>query len=176
MGRTIILEDILFSHPVELITTFDQWLARAMTRRRSGLVARIREVVTGVRWEHCSIHREALPVNGGRLWHCSENCYFIKKIDLRIARTPSCRGWLSRGKVFTLLFELRTQMQLFLSTSLFQLKNSLKDSTWLLLSACIADVFHTPIWVYLWSSRNFFNIVECERQNQHSDSETSLIC
>lgn len=78
-------EDFLFCKPLETRTTFTtfqvlnvfmqenglDWKkcvgvctdgARAMTGRNSGVVARIREVASEMRWTHCSIHREALAV------------------------------------------------------------------------------------------------------------------
>ncbi|XP_057667215.1 zinc finger BED domain-containing protein 5-like [Diorhabda carinulata] len=49
--------------------------------------------------------------------------------------------WLSRGKTLTRLFELKVELQMFLSDTSFNLKDRLYDKTWMFRLSFMADIF-----------------------------------
>lgn len=137
--------------------------AASMTGQHRGLVSRIRQVNPDIQTMHCIIHREALaskrmspelhnvlndsvkvinfiksrPLNA-RLFHtlCDEagtdHQQLLLHTDVR---------WLSRGKALQRLFELREQVNDFLSEHAHPLAVKLQDHNWLAHLAYLADVF-----------------------------------
>ncbi|XP_069051373.1 LOW QUALITY PROTEIN: zinc finger BED domain-containing protein 5-like [Lepisosteus oculatus] len=137
--------------------------ARAMTGRHSGVVARIREVAPDMKWTHCSIHREALaakrmpedlksvldsavrvvnfikaqPMNS-RLF--SVLCNEMGSEHEQLLLYTEVR-WLSRGRVLTRLFELYSEVQMFLHDQQSPLASLFDDPVWLVKLAYLADIF-----------------------------------
>ncbi|KAL4082946.1 hypothetical protein QTP88_029444 [Uroleucon formosanum] len=137
--------------------------ARAMTGRLSGVATRIKKVASLCKTMHCMIHRQALasknmpkslklvldsavkivnlikarPLNS-RLFTvlCNEMGSTHKSLLLHIEVR-----WLSRGKVLTRLFELRSEILLLL-TDIDEEKSKLFcDDEWLSRLAYMADIF-----------------------------------
>ncbi|MBN3316971.1 SCND3 protein, partial [Atractosteus spatula] len=136
--------------------------ARAMTGRHSGVVARIREVAPDMKWTHCSIHHEALaakkmpedlksvldsavkvvnfirvqPMNS-RLF--SVLCNEMGSEHVQLLLHTEVR-WLSRGRVLMRLFELHSEVQMFLHDQKSPLASLFDDPVWLVKLAYLADI------------------------------------
>ncbi|MBN3322404.1 ZBED5 protein, partial [Atractosteus spatula] len=137
--------------------------ARAMTGRHSGVVARIREVAPGMKWTHCSIHREALAAKKMSEDLKSVLDSTVKVVNFIKARPMNSRllsvlcnemgsehvqlllhtevRWLSRGRVLTRLFELHSEVQMFLHDQKSPLASLFDDPVWLVKLAFLADIF-----------------------------------
>jgi hypothetical protein len=137
--------------------------ARAMTGKHSGVVTKILQVAPQAKFIHCSIHREALacksmPTNlRGVLDQSVKVVNFIKSRALNSRMfTILCNEmgsdhsklllhsevrWLSRGKVLSRLFELRSEAQIFLTNSNSDLAAYFLDDVWLTRLAYLADIF-----------------------------------
>jgi hypothetical protein len=138
--------------------------AASMTGRKSGLVARVRNVSPNIMSTHCMIHREALaskklsePLNqvlndsikivnfikarplNSRLFTrlCEETGSEFKHLLLHAEVR-----WLSRGKVVQRLFQLRHELLVFLTDHDLQLATHLADNLWLAKLAYLADIFN----------------------------------
>ena len=137
--------------------------AAAMTGKRSGFITCVQEKNHRVVGIHCIIHREALASKSmqGHL-----NCVFLTAVKIvnfikaralnsRLFTTP-CEEmgaehtqlflhtevrWLSRGRVFTRLFELREELQIFLEGTKSELPKSVKNLEFVSLLAYLADIF-----------------------------------
>jgi len=137
--------------------------ARALTGKHIGVVTRIKKVAPESVFTHCCIHREALvakimPEDLKAVLKQSVNVInFIKAraLNSRIF-TILCQEmgseheklllhtevrWLSRGKVLNRLFELRSEVQVFLSDSKHEFKSCFFDELWLAKLAYLSDVF-----------------------------------
>jgi hypothetical protein len=134
-----------------------------MTGKHSGVVTKILQVAPQAKFIHCSIHREALacksmPTNlRGVLDQSVKVVNFIKSRALNSRMfTILCNEmgsdhsklllqsevrWLSRGKVLSRLFELRSEVQIFLTNSNSDLAAYFLDDVWLTRLAYLADIF-----------------------------------
>ena len=137
--------------------------ARAMTGQHSGVITKIIQVAPNAKFTHCSIHREALaskamPSNlKDVLDQAVKVVNFIKSRALNSRMfTILCNEmgsehnklllhsevrWLSRGKVLSRLFELRSEVQIFLTNSKFELAYCFLDDLWLSKLSYLADIF-----------------------------------
>ena len=137
--------------------------ARAMTGQHSGVITKIIQVAPNAKFTHCSIHREALaskamPSNlKDVLDQAVKVVNFIKSRALNSRMfTILCNEmgsehnklllhsevrWLSRGKVLSRLFELRSEVQIFLTNSKFELAYCFLDELWLSRLSYLADIF-----------------------------------
>lgn len=138
--------------------------AKAMTGKTAGAVSRIKNKAPNCSSSHCILHRQALamkqmPSNLKLVMdEAVKIINFIKSRPLQ-SRLFSllCEDygskhktlllhtevrWLSRGKTLTRLFELRAELQMFLSADTsFNLKDRLYDKTWLFRLSFMADIF-----------------------------------
>lgn len=137
--------------------------AKSMTGKYSGLVARVKKINEKIEWTHCCIHRQALAckripaelsttlsdavkivnfiksrATNYRLFHAL--CEDFGSIHLSLLLHTEVR-WLSRGKVLTRLFELKSEVQAFFNDHPFQLSSCLFDILWLQKLAYLADIF-----------------------------------
>ncbi|GFX79545.1 zinc finger BED domain-containing protein 5 [Trichonephila clavipes] len=136
--------------------------AQAMTGNTAGLVSRIKIKAPNCSSSHCILHRQALamkqmPSNLKLVMdEAVKIINFIKSRPLQ-SRLFSllCEDygskhktlllhtevrWLSRGKTLTRLFELRAELQIFLSDTSFNLKNRLYDKPRLFRLSFMADI------------------------------------
>ncbi|GFW33091.1 zinc finger BED domain-containing protein 5 [Trichonephila clavipes] len=137
--------------------------AKAMTGNTAGLVSRIKIKAPNCSSSHCILHRQALamkqmPSNLKLVMdEAVKIINFIKSRPLQ-SRLFSllCEDfgskhktlllhtevrWLSRGKPLTRLFELRAELQMFLSDTSFNLIDRLYDKPWLFRLSFMADIF-----------------------------------
>ena len=136
--------------------------ARSMTGKHSGVVAKIKEVAPDVKFVHCSIHREALATRNMPQPLKTVLNESVKIVNFIKARALNSRlfsvlcnemgaehdslllhtevRWLSRGNVLSRLFELRSEVQVFLSDTSSDF-NYFSDELWLVRLAYLADVF-----------------------------------
>lgn len=138
--------------------------AKAMTGKTAGAVSRMKNKAPNCSSSHCILHRQALamkqmPSNLKLVMdEAVKIINFIKSRPLQ-SRLFSllCEDygskhktlllhtevrWLSRGKTLTRLFELRAELQMFLSADTsFNLKDRLYDKTWLFRLSFMADIF-----------------------------------
>ncbi|CAM4465380.1 unnamed protein product [Caretta caretta] len=123
--------------------------ARAMVGRHSGVMAYIRKVAHNATWVHCSIHQEALAAKKMPVEMKGVLDPAVKTVNFIKARPMNSRifsvlcnemgsahvqlllhtevWWLSRGKVLTRLFELCSEIQLFLTDHSFQFTSCFED-------------------------------------------------
>lgn len=138
--------------------------ARAMTGRFSGLVKRIQDVAPEAKWTHCGIHREALACK--KIPACLDSTLknAVKIVNLIKARATNSRiftdickelgsehetlllhtevRWLSRGRLLSRIFELRHEIELFLTEQGYdEYKQMLSDHLWLQKLAYLSDIF-----------------------------------
>ncbi|XP_072378039.1 zinc finger BED domain-containing protein 5-like [Diabrotica undecimpunctata] len=119
--------------------------ARAMTGRFGGVATKVKSVAKNCTFMHCSIHRQALAVK--RMPEQFKNVLqdAIKVVNFIKSRALNSRlfsnlcsemgsdhiqlllhtevKWLSRGKMLKRLFQLRSEVQLFLMGTDFELRN-----------------------------------------------------
>lgn len=137
--------------------------AAAMTGKKSGLVARIKQVAPEATATHCMIHREALAAKGmdedlaDAFSVCVKIVNFIKARPLNhrlFENLCSEMGaehkhlllhtevrWLSRGRVVQRVFELRDELLIFLNEHNGTLAQFLTDETWVARLAYLGDIF-----------------------------------
>jgi hypothetical protein len=106
-----------------------------MVGRQNGLIARLKTINSSVKWTHCIIHREALAskqlnedLNSMlKIAVKTVNLIKLRPLNLHLFRSlfhdmgsehitvllHSNIRWLSRGKLFNCLFELRSKLQFF---------------------------------------------------------------
>uniref|UniRef100_A0A8C5QIQ5 Uncharacterized protein n=1 Tax=Leptobrachium leishanense TaxID=445787 RepID=A0A8C5QIQ5_9ANUR len=137
--------------------------AACMTGKHSGVVKRILEKAPNAIWNHCFLHREALsakdmvPVLHETLKDVVKVVNYIKR-SAKNARCfqKLCKDlgsehvqvlyhaavrWLSRGKVLSRFYELRTEIAAFLSECNSPLADLFSSDTWLAQAAYLVDVF-----------------------------------
>ncbi|XP_014298159.2 zinc finger BED domain-containing protein 5-like [Microplitis demolitor] len=137
--------------------------AKAMTSNTAGLVSRINNRARNCTSSHCILHRQALAMKQmppnlklvmdeavkiinfiksrplqSRLFSLMCEDYGSKHKTLLLHTEVR---WLSRGKTLTRLFELRAELQMFLSDTSFNLKDRLHKKTWLFRLSFMADIF-----------------------------------
>lgn len=137
--------------------------AKAMSGRLTGLAAKIKEVAPECKITHCVIHREALAAKGMPENLNSVLSDAVKVINFIKARALNTRlfalmceemggkfktlllhtevRWLSRGKILNRLFELRSEVFMFLSEKNHDMKKLFADEEWLSRLAYLADIF-----------------------------------
>uniref|UniRef100_A0A8C4TH09 HAT C-terminal dimerisation domain-containing protein n=1 Tax=Erpetoichthys calabaricus TaxID=27687 RepID=A0A8C4TH09_ERPCA len=137
--------------------------AAAMTGKRTGLWERVRSNVPTATFTHCMIHRESLtskrmnanlksifdqaikivnyikahPLNSRLFASLCSNMDFDHEQLLMHTEVR----WLSRGKVFNRLFELRDAVREFLGGKISQPVVHLNDNSWVAALAYLADIF-----------------------------------
>ncbi|XP_025423467.1 zinc finger BED domain-containing protein 5-like [Sipha flava] len=138
--------------------------ARAMTGKHGGVASKIKLVTENCTFIHCSIHREALVVKRMPeqfklvLQEAIKVVNFIKSRALQsrlFTKLCSEMGsdhiqlllhtevrWLSRGRMLSRLFELHSEVQLFLGETNFELKDKLTDNLWITTLAYLSDIFN----------------------------------
>ena len=137
--------------------------AAAMTGKHGGAVTQIKQVAPGAKFTHCSIHREALACKAMPVSLKTVLDQSVKIVNFIKARALNSRmfsiicgemgsehnalllhtevRWLSRGKVLSRLFELRSEVQIFLLYNKFETSHLLVDELWLMRLAYLADIF-----------------------------------
>lgn len=137
--------------------------AKAMSGRLTGLAAKIKEVAPECKSTHCVIHREALAAKGMPENLNSVLSDAVKVINFIKARALNTRlfslmceemggkfktlllhtevRWLSRGEILNRLFELRSEVFMFLSEKNHDMKKLFADEEWLSRLAYLADIF-----------------------------------
>lgn len=138
--------------------------AASMTGRKSGVVARVKEVAPAATSTHCMIHREVLAAKNMEesleevFSSCVKIINFIKSRPLSV-RTFSklCDEmgaehkhlllhtevrWLSRGAVLQRVFELREELLQYLTEYNANLAALLTDETWLAKLSYLVDIFN----------------------------------
>ncbi|XP_072389339.1 zinc finger BED domain-containing protein 5-like [Diabrotica undecimpunctata] len=135
-----------------------------MTGRFGGVATKVKYVAKHCTFMHCSIHRQALAVK--RMPEQFKNVLqdAIKVVNFIKSRALNSRlfsnlcsemgsnhiqlllhtevRWLSRGKMLNRLFQLRSEVQLFLMETDFELRNRLTDKHWLISLAYLSDIFN----------------------------------
>ncbi|ROL50003.1 SCAN domain-containing protein 3 [Anabarilius grahami] len=137
--------------------------AASMTWKHSGVVKRILERAPNATWNHCFLHREALaaknmvPLLDEALTNVIKVVNYIK----RSAKSSRCFShlckdlgsehmqvlyhsevrWLSRGKVLSRFYELKTEIATFLSETNSPYAELFDNEMWLVRVAYLADIF-----------------------------------
>ncbi|XP_004372019.1 zinc finger MYM-type protein 6 [Trichechus manatus latirostris] len=138
--------------------------AASMTGRCSGLRAKIEEVAMNtVAFTHCFIHREHLaaeklsPYLHEILLQSAQILSFIKSNALNsrmltiLCEEMGCEHvnlpvhaevrWISRGRILTRLFELRREIEMFLTQKHSDLAKCFRDEEWVAKLAYLSDIF-----------------------------------
>lgn len=138
--------------------------ACAMTGKYGGVSSKVKSVAENCTFTHCNIHREALAAKqipdqfkrvlqeavkvvnfiksralNSRLF--STLCSEMGSAHIQLLLHTEVR-WLSKGKMLSRLFELRSEVQLFLMETDFELQDRLTDELWLTTLAYLADMFN----------------------------------
>ena len=134
-----------------------------MTGRLSGFTARVKEVAPECEATHCMIHREMLAskkmspelhtvlndairvINHIKAHALNSRVFELLCEDMdadhrRLLPHTEVR-WLSKGKALTRVFELREQLQKFLSDKQSPLAAHFSDKSWLAKLAYLSDIF-----------------------------------
>ncbi|XP_054469041.1 protein FAM200B-like [Anoplopoma fimbria] len=137
--------------------------AAAMTGKHSGVVKQILERAPDATWNHCFLHREALaakdmvPVldeamkdvikvvnhikRSAKNSRCfSKLCKDLGSEHMQVLYHSEVR-WLSRGKVLSRFYELKTEIATFLSENNSPYAELFDNEIWLARVAYLADVF-----------------------------------
>ncbi|XP_067126358.1 zinc finger BED domain-containing protein 5-like [Centruroides vittatus] len=137
--------------------------AKSMTGKFSGFVARVKEINEKIQWTPCCIHRQALVCKRIPAQLSTTLSNAVKIVNFIKSRATNCRlfrtlcedfgsfhvslllhtevRWLSRGKVLTRLFELKSEVQAFFIDHPFHLSSCISDVLWLQKLAYLADIF-----------------------------------
>lgn len=137
--------------------------AKSLTGVKSGLVHRLRAIMPNAKWVHCFLHRQALATKKMPAELQQVLTEAVKVVNFIKSRPLQCRlfeklcnemgsihkalllhtevRWLSRGKVLNRLFELRSELLLFLQDANPQLAECFSSPTWLFQLAYLADIF-----------------------------------
>lgn len=137
--------------------------AAAMTGRVHGLLGRVKKVNPDIKWMHCIIHREALaskrmiPELSAVLDDAVKVINFIQSRPMNHRLFQNlCHDsgsdheqlllhtdvrWLSRGKTLRRLFELRSEVFVFLTEHLHPMAAVFEDAEWVARLAYLTDVF-----------------------------------
>lgn len=137
--------------------------AKSMTGKFSGFVARVKKINEKIEWTHCCIHRQALACKRIPAELSTTLSDAVKIVNFIKSRATNCRlfralcedfgslhvslllhtevRWLSRGKVLTRLFELKSEVEAFFIDHPFHLSSCVSDILWLQKLAYLADIF-----------------------------------
>jgi hypothetical protein len=137
--------------------------AAAMVGRQNGLIARLKTINSSIKWTHYIIHREALASKqlnedlNSVLWIAVKTVFLIKSRPLNSRILPSlCRDmrseyntvllhsnirWLSRGKLFNHLLELKAEVVVFIIEIKSEIVKYFQDELWICRLAYLCDVF-----------------------------------
>lgn len=137
--------------------------ARALTGKNSGLITRLKTLIPNAQWVHCFLHRQALAAKKipdelhQVLAEAVKVVNFVKSRPLQSRLLENLCDemgslhkhllfhtevrWLSRGNVLSRLFELKSEMLLFLSDSKPEFSSYFSDEKWLVKLAYLADIF-----------------------------------
>ncbi|KAL4091589.1 hypothetical protein QTP88_026255 [Uroleucon formosanum] len=138
--------------------------AAAMTGKFNGLVTRVQQIAhKNIISTHCFIHREQLAAKD-----MNENLFDVLNICIKIVNFIRASAvntrvfkvmceemdsgfknlllhthvrWLSRGKVLTRLFELKTEVEIFLRDKKSPLSDYFENNVWLAKLAYLTDIF-----------------------------------
>lgn len=138
--------------------------AAAMTGKFNGLVTRVQQIAhKNIISTHCFIHREQLAAKD-----MNENLFDVLNIRIKIVNFVRASAvntrvfkvmceemgsgfknlllhthvrWLSRGKVLTRLFELKTEVEIFLRDKKSPLSDYFENNVWLAKLAYLSDIF-----------------------------------
>lgn len=138
--------------------------AKAMTGKDSGFVRRMKNVMPNATWVHCFLHRQALATKVMPTELKTVLNETVKSVNFVKSRPLQCRllsqlceemeaqykclllhteaRWLSRGKVFSRVFALRSELKTFFQVANKDLAGFFSDNEWLLKLAYLADIFH----------------------------------
>ncbi|XP_064412766.1 protein FAM200B-like [Latimeria chalumnae] len=137
--------------------------AASMTGKHSGVVQRILSKAPNATWNHCFLHREALAAKD-MVPEVHETLKDVVKIVNYIkqnAKNSQCFQvfcqemgnehvhllyhaevrWLSRGKVLSRVYELKSELAAFLEEKKSHLAEHFNNNTWLARVAYLADIF-----------------------------------
>jgi hypothetical protein len=137
--------------------------AAAIIGQQNGLIARLKTINSSIKRTHCIIHREALA---SKQLNEDLNCVLeiaVKTVNLIKSRPLNsrlfrslCRDmgpehitvllhsnirWLSRGKLFDRLFELKAKVAVFLTEIKSEFVKYLKYERWVCILAYLCDIF-----------------------------------
>lgn len=137
--------------------------AASMTGKHSGVVKRILERAPNATWNHCFLHREALAAKNmvPLLDEALTNVIKVVNHIKRSAKSSRCFShlckdlgsehmqvlyhsevrWLSRGKVLSRFYELKTEIATFLSETNSPYAELFDNEMWLVRVAYLADIF-----------------------------------
>lgn len=119
---------------------------------------RVQAAAPDATWVHCSIHREALAaslLDSKTFWTQQVNFEKARPLNSHIF-TALCSEmgseneifllhtevrWLSRGKIMTRFFDLRDELEIFISDHHFQLSEHLPDEEFLTVLPYLSDIF-----------------------------------
>lgn len=137
--------------------------ARAITGKNSGLMVKLKELMSHIEWIHCFLHRLALAAK--KMPDNLKNVLSeaVKIVNYINSRPLQCRlfstlceemgsknksllfytevRWLSRGKVLTRIFELRNELQIFFKDKNSTFSTYFQDNETLLFLAYLSDIF-----------------------------------
>ncbi|XP_060772998.1 SCAN domain-containing protein 3-like [Neoarius graeffei] len=136
--------------------------AAAMTGRHNGVVARVKAVSPSVQATHCVIHREVLASKRLSTELHEVLNQVVKIVNLIKANPTNSRlftalcdemgadhvhlllhfevRWLSQGKVVNRVYELRHEVEAFLTNKQSNLADYLRDQSWLIKVAYLSDI------------------------------------
>ncbi|XP_049323296.1 protein FAM200B-like [Astyanax mexicanus] len=137
--------------------------AASMTGKHSGVVKQILTRAPNATWNHCFLHREALAAKNmvpdlnealqdvikvvnhikrsAKSSRCFSNlCKDLGSEHMQVLYHSEVR-WLSRGKVLSRFYELKTEIATFLSENNSVYAELFDNNTWLALVAYLADIF-----------------------------------
>lgn len=137
--------------------------AKAMTGKKSGLIARLKAIMPNISWTHCFLHQQALAakaVPSDLNDVLTKVIKIVNSITSKALQTRLLRifyedmgllhqnllydievRWLSKGKVWTKARELRAELLMFLQDAKSKYTSRFSDPICLLKSAFLADLF-----------------------------------
>ncbi|XP_063241704.1 zinc finger BED domain-containing protein 5-like isoform X1 [Bacillus rossius redtenbacheri] len=137
--------------------------AKALTGKKSGFVKLLMAIMPKAVWVHCFLHRQALASKNMPIELKEVLNDVVKSVNFIKSRPLQCRlfsqlceemgaeykclllhtevRWLSRGKVFSRVFALRTELKAFFQVINKDFVGLFDKKEWLLKLAYLADIF-----------------------------------